>query len=529
VQQATTILIALGLGCSSDKAITVHNSAPGATVLAPVAGAQFESDDTITFEGIADDLETDPSELLVTWATDIDGVLTEDSVADAVGRVVYSTSALSPGEQTLSIRVVDGGGRSATDSVTFFVVDSNDPPTISVRHPSPDGSDVGEEGVGFEFEAIVGDAQDDALDLIVTVNRIGDDGEIAERLCVALPESDGVAICEASLIPGLFTLSFEVEDTDANVTEAIVTYKVRSGLDIDNDGDGMTENEGDCDDTDEDTFPGAFELINGIDDDCNGLVDDGTTAYDDDGDGFSEDAMDCDDTDPSIYPYAAEVCDGVDNDCNGTIDGSDAIDADTWYADLDGDGFGDWASSTAACEDPDGYISDATDCNDTDPSAFPGATESCDGADNNCDGFIDEEGALGCSWYYQDVDLDGFGSTISMCTCAPTGDFTSILSSDCYDDSALVSPTHTSFHTSQRGDGSYDYNCDDTEERQWTDISDTCGFFSDFGCSAANGWSGGPPSCGASGTWRTDCHYEFDFFGSGCYFETETSRTQACR
>ena len=535
------IISALAIGCSSEKGVAVYNTSPSATILEPVASAQFESDETIDFVGQVDDGETAPESLLVSWATDVEGILTDDARADVDGRVTYSTNALSPGEHVVSLRVLDSRGKSGDTSVSIFIINADDPPTISVRHPAPDGSEKGEEGVPFTFEAIVGDPQDAALDLVVTVTRLAEEGDENERLCVALPDADGVATCQATLGEGTFSLTFEVEDTDGNITEATVTHVVESGLDIDNDGDGFTENEGDCDDLDYDTKPGAFESLNGVDDDCNGLVDDTTTAYDDDGDGFSEEAGDCNDSDPSIHPLADEVCDGIDNDCNGIIDGADAIDAVEWFADLDDDGFGALASMTAACTAPEGTVADSSDCNDTDPASYPGATETCDGADNNCDGDIDEEGAVGCSSYYLDSDGDGYGTTESICACAPAGDYTSALSSDCYDESSIVNPTHTSFHSSPRGDGSYDYNCDDEEEKRYTELSDECAFFSDFGCTSPNGWqipgdscdSPDPadcaPPCGEPGTWRSGCSYRFEWFESGCYWDSEVPRTQQCR
>ncbi|GDX78532.1 hypothetical protein LBMAG42_03430 [Deltaproteobacteria bacterium] len=92
-----------------------------------------------------------------------------------------------------------------------------------------------------------------------------------------------------------------------------------------------------------------------------------TATEDADGDGYPL-ATDCDDTDAAISPGADEVCDGVDNDCDGTVDESSAADAATWYADTDGDGFGDAAYTTLACDEPAAYVADATDCDDTDAS-----------------------------------------------------------------------------------------------------------------------------------------------------------------
>ena len=76
--------------------------------------------------------------------------------------------------------------------------------------------------------------------------------------------------------------------------------------------------------------------------------------WDNDGDNFDEASNDCDDSNPDIHPYALEVCDGIDNNCDGLIDDSSASGARTWYADLDRDGYGDDGLTTVACEQPEG-------------------------------------------------------------------------------------------------------------------------------------------------------------------------------
>lgn len=129
----------------------------------------------------------------------------------------------------------------------------------------------------------------------------------------------------------------------------------------DADGDGYSTCTGDCNDLDPGAKPGAAEVCDGRDNNCNGTVDE---AADADADGFSA-CVDCNDADAATYPGGFELCDATDNDCDGLID--DVNDAD-------GDGFG-------LCED----------CNDGDPNINPAATEqSGDGVDNDCDGEIDE-------------------------------------------------------------------------------------------------------------------------------------------
>jgi len=185
----------------------------------------------------------------------------------------------------------------------------------------------------------------------------------------------------------------------------------------------------DCDDSDPAVNPAAVEVCNHVDDDCNGLVDDGLPMYDWypdwDGDGYGDasatpeedcqlvpdhvlNSDDCDDTDAAVNPNATEVCDGQDNDCDGTVDEDDAADAVIWYGDGDGDGYGDIASIHMACEAPDGYVDNYDDCDDNDDAQYPGATEYCNGEDDDCDGTVDNDAVDG-DWYYTDFDNDGYG------------------------------------------------------------------------------------------------------------------------
>ena len=109
-----------------------------------------------------------------------------------------------------------------------------------------------------------------------------------------------------------------------------------------------------------------------------------------DGDGFP-DKCDCDLYDPAAYEGATEICDGIDNDCDGIIDGPDAQGAVKWFRDVDGDGWGDLAFEQFACEQPLNYVRNRRDCNDTLPTVYPEAIEVCNDRDDDCDGDIDED------------------------------------------------------------------------------------------------------------------------------------------
>lgn len=105
--------------------------------------------------------------------------------------------------------------------------------------------------------------------------------------------------------------------------------------------------------------------------------------------GFVGNNTDCNDANGAINPGATEICNAIDDNCNGSID--EGLTFTTYYADADGDGYGDPSMSTVSCAPVAGYVADNTDCSDSNAGVNPGATEVCDGLDNDCDGNIDED------------------------------------------------------------------------------------------------------------------------------------------
>ncbi len=324
------------------------------------------------------------------------------------------------------------------------------------------------------------------------------------------------------------TDTVETDDTDTVETDDAESDDTEPAPD--GDGDGFTV-EDDCNDADDAVFPGAAEVCNDVDDDCNGRVDDVASPplwhLDRDGDGFGDPRAtwaactvppffvpasgdaDCDDLDPSVspvgvevpgdgvdgdcdgvedcwadldldgfgagepssssglgctgpfeapndvdcddtqlfvYPRAPERCGDVDRDCDGVIGSldADALDPDTWYRDADGDGFGNEGLTTTACfVPPEGYVADGSDCDDTLEGRRPGAVERCNGVDDDCDGFADDNDPDLVSpprWYY-DGDRDTFGDGArSLERCARIAPFDAENGLDCNDNLPSVRP-----------------------------------------------------------------------------------------
>ncbi len=242
----------------------------------------------------------------------------------------------------------------------------------------------------------------------------------------------------------------------------------------------------DCDDADAAIYPGAEEVCDDLDNNCDGQVNEGSpeerTYYRDaDADGYGDSATalvsctppegytvegaDCNDAISIVHPGADESCDGTDRDCDGDPT-NNPVDGATYYADADGDGFGDPGTAFAACTPPEGLTTNGTDCDDAVAATHPTAAETCDGTDNDCDGGTDEAGASGESTWYIDADADGYGSSESSVDACDLPFGYADNTEDCDDADVTRSPAAT------EADDDLDNDCDGEVDEGFVAVGD---------------------------------------------------------
>ena len=268
---------------------------------------------------------------------------------------------------------------------------------------------------------------------------------------------------------GTYTVTLTKGDSTATATTVVRFEEVKTfyrDVDQDNFGSaiavsacrapaGYVSASGDCNDSTKEIFPGALDICDGLDNDCNGKIDDAPLQtfyrdYDRDSygsptvttvacvkpSGYVPVAGDCNDRKATVYPGAPELNDSLDNNCNGVVDENAAL--KTFYRDADKDGYGNASAKTTAYLQPAGYVLTAGDCNDANVAIHPTAAELCDGIDNDCNGVIDDR--LTLKTFYQDYDKDGYGNAaVKKAACAAPAGYVSV-SGDCNDKNAAIKP-----------------------------------------------------------------------------------------
>ena len=309
----------------------------------------------------------------------------------------YCTMVVASDDEDTPLLEVDLQANSGADP-------DNQPPTVVIRSPGVGHRWSGGEADALRLQLNIFDLEQPADSLTCRVKSMVQAAGASVAHCEAADASGSVYVD----VPfeyvgnGIDTLKVQVADAAGVLSHASTTVLWNAAYpSSDDDGDGWggvadMDDDGnfDCDDDNPDTYPYAAELTDGRDNDCDGVVDEGTPAYDDDGDSFSEDAGDCNDHDDEVYAGAFELADNKDNDCDGVVDENTSL--------VDDDG--------------DGYAEMDMDCDDSDAGVHPGAVEYCDGIDNDCNGLRDY--ADGC------IELDSSpyvvgGINLQQTACEP--------------------------------------------------------------------------------------------------------------
>ncbi len=555
----------IGQKASDETDITIYDAPPSVTLISPdpLSPPVLTEQDVLTL--VASVSDTDDDSLTCVWESNIDGLLGTVQSDPITSECSLPDVSFGGGTHTITVTARDAFGKEATASFQLQVtpctdydgdgyfaecgqIDCNDADpsthpgaleTCNGRDTDCNGmvDDVDADGDGYSscFLPPDGDCDDTAYLVHPFAEELCDgvdndcDGEVDEGFD---KDHDGFSSCDNDCDDSDRTVNpdaTEVCDNVDNDCDGEIDEGVLISLYYDSDGDGhgdgsqppaqvcaltegLSEVGDDCDDSDPEVYPGAAEVCNGKDDDCNGEVDEGTTPLtfylDEDGDGYGAtdspteqgcvpppgyilEPGDCDDDNASIHPGATEICNEVDDNCNGEVDEGATV---TYHADADGDGYG-AAEELVGCEVPPGHVLNGDDCDDTAGTVHPGAQEMCNDVDDDCNGIVDDQ--VETYTFYRDEDGDTFGSEETREACAPPEGYV-LQDGDCDDHDLSVNPDATEVCNNK--DDDCDGNVDENVKLTFWEDADGDGYGGDttsvMACEAPQGFVES----------NTDCH-----------------------
>lgn len=334
-------------------------------------------------------------------AADIDPPLVFNLVVDEQTNTAAGTLKVRPGlARTFAVTAFDNLGEITHEGEATVDVSPGQNPPLQIKL----GPRSGQVPVTISFGSF-------SVLVSPSINNLELPGTPTVQLTVQVLDEDAAPVADltgllwATTNPAIATVNATglVTGLTAGSASIVATFEGVAGIalvnvagvPVDADGDGF-ESDVDCDDSNVSVYPGAPEILDGLDNDCDGEPDDGL-AIDADGDLFTNDE-DCNDADASIYPGAPEVLNGIDDDCDGEIDEGLAVDND-----LDG-------------------FPLPLDCDDSNAAINPGATEVFDGVDNDCDAQVDEGFDLDGDGFALPLDCDDTDATINPAAQEIPGD-----------------------------------------------------------------------------------------------------------
>lgn len=275
-----------------------------------------------------------------------------------------------------------------------------------------------------------------------------DDEATLDRTWYPDGDGDGFGVATGAQAACAVPLGFAILATDCNDADATVYPRAIEHCDeVDDDCDGLIDEDG------------AEGFVWYLDEDGDGEGALTGTVFCEIPDGWLFNGGDCDDADPLVNTTALELCNGVDDNCDGAVDERTAADAGVWFPDHDADGFGIEGIAVASCSSPAGYAVSTDDCDDADDRVNPGARERCDDLDNDCDDEVDED-APDAGYWYSDADNDGYGAGEGTLACTrPEGAVANDL--DCDDGDAARRPG------ASESENGADDDCDALVDEDW--------------------------------------------------------------
>ncbi len=322
--------------------LTRENHAPVVEIEYPESGDSFLVGSSIAFSAVVEDEdEEDAPELMeVLWEDEAGNELGNDPPDDS-GFLSLNLSTLTVGDHTVTVTVKDTQGANDYDFVYITILEENTAPSAVITDPTSNERLL-EGSVSFAGSVQDAEDQNQLSSMGVEWVWVHDDG--SEDLLDNSPAStSGLLSFATDLSPGPYDVELRVMDTGGLQSYDAVSFTVVDEDDWDFDADGFTVNEGDCDDNDATTYPGASELCDELDNDCDGEINNGL------GDGTGSGVTDLGSMNGSTYCIceAAYFYGSADSQTmSGTIHSPDDYDIfafeteDEWYDCLDNEGYG---------------------------------------------------------------------------------------------------------------------------------------------------------------------------------------------